>query len=313
MIATTREVIRKIRRDGLKRALKAAGRRFHSVIFKPHWDFELVPSILESILKGKGTLTVVQIGANVGDTGSDQIYGFLARHCLGNGSHRSNAVKAALVEPVGHLFQQLSANYAGFSGVICENVAIAEAAGTRNFYRLREGIDLSIHGLPAWAEQLGSFVPEQLDSLWIADPSNHQLREFVQANTVIEPIQCVTFHQLLEKHGIREVDLLIIDTEGYDYQILRTIDLQRLRPTFINYEHIHLNDDEPRCRDLLSRHGYHLLDHGQDTLCELRTHLSATTRLREWLYSKWLKFIREPKTSRRQPSNETSLATPPKK
>jgi FkbM family methyltransferase len=45
----------------------------------------------------------------------------------------------------------------------------------------------------------------------------------------LEPIivECVvetrTFGELLARHGIQEIHLLHIDTEGYDYEILKTV------------------------------------------------------------------------------------------
>jgi len=300
MIAAIDEVTRKIRKDGLIRALKAAGRRLHSMAFSPNLNPELVPSVLDSILREKGALTLVQIGANVGNTETDQLYSFLSRHCRRESSVTPK-VRALLVEPVRHLFHELLANYAEFKGVVCENVAITEAAGTKPFYRLREGIDLSKYGLPHFAEELGSFLPERMDNLWSHDPENLQLREFVKANIVVEPVLCMTLHQLLQKHDIKALDFIIVDTEGYDYQIIRAIDFNRLRPNFINYERIHLNESEPDCRELLIRQGYCLRDHGQDTLAEFQSKLSLATRVRERLYNRWLRLIREPRPNADQP------------
>lgn len=40
-----------------------------------------------------------------------------------------------------------------------------------------------------------------------------------------------------------------------------------MRPAFINYERVLLQDDDARCRQMLSAAGYRLTDWGQDTLC----------------------------------------------
>jgi hypothetical protein len=47
----------------------------------------------------------------------------------------------------------------------------------------------------------------------------------------------VSYSQLLQDYEITEIDLLLIDTEGYDYEILMGIDLNNLRPRIIRFEH----------------------------------------------------------------------------
>lgn len=84
---------------------------------------------------------------------------------------------------------------------------------------------------------------------------------------MIERVQCTTLHQLLDRHDVTQLDLLQIDTEGYDSEILRTLDFTRIRPRFVNYERVLLQGDEPACRALLKAAGYILRDWGQDTLC----------------------------------------------
>lgn len=286
-----KRILRKIRSEGFVETSKAAGRFIQCSMHQPDWDFELVPSVLEKIVQEKQSVVIVQIGANVGNTNSDQLYGFLKKHCCETNCKGKTRCRAVLVEPVKHLFEQLTANYAGFEGVECENVAIAEVAGTRNFYRLREGIDPVAQGLPAFAHELGSFLPENLTSLWSHDPGNETLRKFVDANIVIDKIPCLTINDLLRKHGLSELDFLQIDTEGYDYQVLRALNFQEITPRYINYERIHLQKDESRCRNMLLNHHYNLHDHGQDTFCSLGLMQSPFKRWRERAYNIWLNSI----------------------
>jgi len=286
-----KKIFNKIQTDGLIMALKAVGRLIHHKLYQPDWDFEIVPAILERLIREKQDVTLVQIGANVGNTDSDQLYGFLKEQCKNAKKSMPSKCRAVMVEPVRHLFEQLSANYTDFPHVACENVAIAEVACMRNFYRLREGIDLEANGLPPWSEQLGSFLPEKMNSLWGHEPENQTLRKFVEANVVVDSVKCISIHDLLEKHQLNVVDLLQIDTEGYDYQILRTIDFKKIAPRYINYERIHLKKEESLCRTLLLSHGYRLHDHGQDTLCEFRPGQFFLKFWRERVYCAWLDCI----------------------
>lgn len=282
---------RKLQKDGPIAALKAVGRFIHYKSHQTDWDFIAIPALLEKAAKQKLKVSLIQIGANVGDTGSDPLYKFLKKHCLGGPDSMKVECHAVMIEPVRHLFEQLRANYASFPGVACEDVAIADSACIRNFYRLREGIDLQAHGLPPWAEELGSFIPEQMESLWGHDSENLELIRFAKENIVVDEVRCISIHELLEKHNLTEVDLLQVDTEGYDFEILKTIDFKRFKPHYINYERIHLKKVESRCRSMLLNQGYRLRDHGQDTLCERTNGLGFVELMRERLYCAWLTCV----------------------
>jgi hypothetical protein len=67
---------------------------------------------------------------------------------------------------------------------------------------------------------------------------------------------------------VDRVDLLAIDTEGYDAEIIRHIDFGAYRPRLLEYEHYHLPPDEREgCRNLLENLGYETLEEGFDTWC----------------------------------------------
>src|SRR5687768_10746223 len=121
-----KRTIRKLRSEGMKGPLKAMGRRVHSILFTTDWEMELVSSILDEILDTTQQITLIQVGAHIGNTESDQVYKFLSKHFRRSHSRSTKACRAVLVEPVRHLYQQLVRNYAGIEGVVCENVALAE-------------------------------------------------------------------------------------------------------------------------------------------------------------------------------------------
>jgi hypothetical protein len=75
------------------------------------------------------------------------------------------------------------------------------------------------------------------------------------------------FKQLLEKHQISEVDFLQIDAEGYDFELLKSIDFSTTRPRFVNYERVLLQGSEEECRKMMRKSGCRFHDWGQDTLC----------------------------------------------
>jgi FkbM family methyltransferase len=181
------------------------------------------PTPMEGMLEwlaARDAFTVVQIGAYVGDTPNDPLYDFLRGTLPGHPARR-----AILVEPVRDYFDALRAAYKDLPTVRLENVAIAEEEGERDFYRLAPGIDPTEHGFMEWVAQLGSLRPDRWDRY-----EGHQgAKDFWHQHRTVERVQCWTFDELLG-HGLEHVDLLQIDAEGYDYEILRTIDFSRLRP-----------------------------------------------------------------------------------
>jgi hypothetical protein len=81
-------------------------------------------------------------------------------------------------------------------------------------------------------------------------------------------VPCVTFESLCRKHGLEDLDVLQIDTEGYDFEIIRSIDLGRYAPLMLIYEDMHLDaDTRVACTELLAGYGYEGVPNGLDVLC----------------------------------------------
>jgi FkbM family methyltransferase len=235
----------------------------------PHRSLTTFPLAL-AWLATRASVRIVQIGANAGDTPDDPLCEFLRDRLreAPAGQHPDSAV--ILVEPVAHCFEKLTQVYARLPYVRFEQAAIAEQAGQRDFYRL--GVDPREHGYPDWMSELGSLRADRMQALWDRyerqhAPRSEELKRFYQEHLVIESVRCLTLRDLLDRHHVRELDLLLIDAEGYDFEILKTLDLDRVRPAFINYERVLLEQDAPACRAMLERAGYILTDWGLDTLC----------------------------------------------
>lgn len=220
--------------------------------------------VLRELLSRQSHVSVVQVGAHVGNSENDPIHRFLW-------SVKGGECTALLIEPVRYLFRQLVGNYEKCGADIrFENAAVAEEAGHRDFWRLREGMDLT--GMPDWMNQLGSLLPERIGTMWDACEQNPEHKKFLTENTITDHVRCATVDELRRKHGIGEIDFLQIDAEGYDYEILKTIDFESSKPKAINYERILLGAAESECREMLRSHGYMLYDHDHniDTICVLR-------------------------------------------
>jgi FkbM family methyltransferase len=235
----------------------------------PHASLTTMPLVL-AWLATRPSFCIVQIGANRGDTPEDPLFGFLSTELPAMTPERRARTVVVLVEPAAEDFERLREAYAGVPCVRFDNVAIAETRGVREFHRL--GVDPVAHGYPSWLSGLGSLRADRMTSLWDAYEKEHgpeydAIRQFYERWHVAERVECVTFNDLCDRHDLRTIDMLQIDAEGYDYRILQTIDFNRIRPAFINYERVLLQEDEPACRAMMTRAGYSLADHGQDTLC----------------------------------------------
>ena len=83
-------------------------------------------------------------------------------------------------------------------------------------------------------------------------------------------MRCITFNELCRKHQVEHVDLVVIDAEGYDFEIIKTIDFEQYRPLAIVYEHVHLSlRDRIKCFSYLGSNRYDTLEDGIDTLALL--------------------------------------------
>jgi FkbM family methyltransferase len=231
-------------RSGLLTQFPWAGKikRFVFRLLDRSWKKD--PAYLLSKCVVSPAVQVVQIGSNDGETNEP------LRQLLLN---RSNW-RALFVEPVPYLFDRLTHNYPQDPRFLFENVAITdEKAAT--FYWVDDSAKRHFSNLPPWFDQLGSFdrghITKHLDGI---------LEPFILS----APVQCMTLPELLDRHKIRHIGILHIDTEGHDWKVLSQLDLTTNEPDVILYEHRHLSptDKQSSVRFLGSR--YEIYDLGRD-------------------------------------------------
>jgi FkbM family methyltransferase len=252
---------KKYKKEGLVGVLKAVARRIF-LPFLPKPPPNPVSLCLREILKQKG-VNIVQIGAYIGDTGNDPFFDILVNKKKTFSQADCASRRIILVEPVKEYFEKLRANYGGTVGLFFENVAISSKAGTATFFRL--DVDPVLHGFPEWLSQLGSLKKERMERLWDHYEARKDYQDFYLKHRVAETVECLTFQDLMEKHQFQTVDLLQMDVEGYEKEILDSIDFSKLSIRFINYECVLLQEKKESCEQLLRDSGYRLIDHGQDT------------------------------------------------
>ncbi|MGZ5503981.1 MAG: FkbM family methyltransferase [Chthoniobacterales bacterium] len=178
---------------------------------------------------------VVQIGANDGSAGDPLVAAFEKTRWSG-----------LLVEPVPHLYEALVARYRDRPNISVARAAISTRDGEALLYRLRE-----IPGeTPQWFSQLATLDRNVLLKHRDSIPN-------IESLIVEERTPTVRLGTLFEKHDVKRIDFLVIDTEGHDYEILRDFDFARFHPTLLMFEHQHLTaHDKAAAYALLKARGY---------------------------------------------------------
>jgi FkbM family methyltransferase len=204
-------------------------------------------SILETFSSRKNNVFFIQIGSHDGRT-NDPLYEFIMR----------DAWRGILIEPVPDAFNRLLQTYQDRNDLVFENVAISSNGDPKDFWRLKES-----DTTPVWYGQLGSFDRQTILKHAYLIPDIEKL-------LYKEQVRCMTMDELLAAHHVTRVDLLHTDAEGYDYELIKSFDFSRFKPSIVLYEHIHLTDiHRAECLRYLSGLGYHVLEDGPDTIAYL--------------------------------------------
>jgi FkbM family methyltransferase len=206
------------------------------------------PRLIDAFEEQYDSASVLEIGAN------DHIKYDNVEPLL-----RSGRWSGVLVEPVPYIFKRLEQRYADVPGVKLANVAIADRDGSLPFFYLAEAPPGEEDSLPDWYHEIGSFSRENVLTHARSIPG-------LEERIVEAQIPALTVASLFERNAVEHVDLVVIDTEGYDAEIVKAFPFDRYRPRLLVYEHFHLDDDvRTTTRALLHEHGYETMEEGLDT------------------------------------------------
>lgn len=212
--------------------------------------------VLELMLRDLRTRTprpfVLQIGANDGAT-ADPIQHQIRQHGL----------PALLVEPQPTAFLALQKHYAGQPNVRFEQALIAEGGGTRTLYMVDpEGTQFG-----AWCYQIASLDRALVVSLLREHRAAMNLPEDVESVVKAVEVPAKTVAEVLAAHDVSAVDVLIVDTMGFDLEILKLFPFDRTTPAIVSFEETMLShSDRLAAYALLQERGYGLCKVGVDTL-----------------------------------------------
>lgn len=195
-------------------------------------------------------LNFIQVGANDGHT-NDPIYKFVIR----------DSWKGLVLEPQKNVFQsKLVPKLGKRPHLILLNVAISATDEIRTLYKIS-------FSTARWATGLATFLKEtmvdRVQSDYVATQAALEgvdLPESIDARISEEPVQCRSFNSLLDEYRFTSVNLLQIDTEGFDFEIIKMFPFNRVKPDVISFETENLNPaDMSACTKMLEGMGYSMI------------------------------------------------------
>ncbi len=213
--------------------------------------------VFERYARKRKDFYFIQAGGNDGFM-NDPIFRFIKKYRW----------KGIITEPQKDVFERrLKRTYHNTPNVVLENVAISGKDETQTLYKL------SISDA-RWATGLASFRKDtlirQIDINYVARKAEKEgirLPDNPEEYIVTEEIRCLTLETLMTRHGLPRLDLLQLDTEGYDFEIIRGIHFDRLIPGMISFETEHLDPEELKeCEALLRKQNYRLYTFNRDAI-----------------------------------------------
>lgn len=204
----------------------------------------------------------IQVGGNDGFA-NDPIFRFVKKF----------GWKGIIVEPQKEVFKKrLSKTYRLEKNVQLENCAVAKETGVKKLYKIAVSNS-------RWATGLATF---NYDVMLDRVKNNSRIKDRAAREGVavlpndedyitFEEVPCSTLTDLMKKYNFKTVNLLQIDTEGFDFEVIKTIDFNTFKPQLISFERHLLNEsDQQACFQLLHSHGYDVQNFAGDSLAVLK-------------------------------------------
>ncbi len=206
----------------------------------------------------KSEIVFIQVGGCDGELADP-----LRRHIV------AGKMKGVIVEPVKYYFDKLQKLYANSTDILTLNCAIDRSNGIREIYSFdRLAIERGLL-YPHFAG-ISSFVMDELLSdtgiLGRSCPDKELLHRLSQVVISI-PVACIDFETLMKYSLIENIDLLQIDTEGYDLEILKMFDFENHSPQIVHFEVSNLSKDQlVEAESYVSGYGYDIYPQKDDWL-----------------------------------------------
>jgi FkbM family methyltransferase len=190
---------------------------------------------LARVRKAGDQFFFLQIGANDGIS-HDPIHAFVT----------ANRIAGIVIEPLPDVFDKLCETYSNHPQVRKLNIAIHQELDHVTLYRPNPDSNGNMSGISSLNKDRHALTSK---------------RTGIQADDIVSvEVEARSFARLMEEEQVGHLDLLQIDTEGYDMEILAGLDLEQHRPSIIHFEHS-IYSGVP-ARDELRKTLLRLYDHG---------------------------------------------------
>lgn len=172
---------------------------------------------------------IVQVGAHKGYTLNDKY--IIDRLRIED--------EAIFIEPIKELFDIMVDNHIKYkpnNNYVFINAACSNYNGTIELYI--PDIEPFTHeiekkyiemGLPQWTDQLVSSLP------------NHVKNHHINLGTKSVIVECITLDKIIEDYEIDSIGILHIDTEGHDYEVMKGMNFDNIKPEIIVFENKHMD------------------------------------------------------------------------
>tara|TARA_B100001142_G_C14238079_1_gene618178 strand:+ start:358 stop:1104 length:747 start_codon:yes stop_codon:yes gene_type:complete len=173
--------------------------------------------VLQVLFEENKIISLIQIGANDG-LSFDELNFYIKKY----------KSKSLLIEPIKENFDLLKENYKKYDHVILENLAISVNNEISYLYKVDNKF---INKYGSHISAIPSFDKKHL--------INHGVKN---AHIIEEKVESMSILNLINKYKFQDLDLLFLDTEGYDgkivYDFLSTVD----KKPIIVFEYIHVDN-----------------------------------------------------------------------
>ena len=202
-----------------------------------------VEIFVDKIIKQNGFKKLIQIGSN------DGIIDDFIKKII-----EKNNLSGLLVEPAPEPFRKLKENYKKLENISLINKAMDKNNSNKDFYIVDVTFQDKYHKN---ISVLSSFNKDHLIK-WGVNKKHIKTIE----------VECINWHNLLEDFNFQDVEIVCIDTEGYDHILIENlINETKVRPVIV-FEWVNIpNDEFKKILILLKKSGYEFLKFQKDIIC----------------------------------------------